>query len=227
MRQVLRSLWALLLPPRCGVCDTALPAVGSGVCGACWAQVVRNDGQRCASCDLPGESPCTRCRTAPPSYAGLRAPFVYGGPIASLVVRTKFSRREDLALVLGRLLAERAPAGAGLTAVVPVPLGRRRRRQRGFNQSAVLARTVAHELEVPLVHALRRLRETAPQSELPLHERESNVRRAFVAARPLSGEVLLVDDVVTSGHTIEAAARALREGGAASVRVLALARAVL
>jgi ComF family protein len=227
LRDTLASLVALLLPPRCAACDAALGTIASrGLCTRCAAQLPKNIGARCGRCDLPGADPCARCTAEPPPYASLRAPYLYGGPVAALVQRAKFSRREDVALVLGDLLAEEA-LPSGVKAIVPVPLGARRRRERGFNQSAVLARVVAERTGVALRHALRRPRETVPQSGLGLAERRTNVREAFTAPARLTGAVVLVDDVVTSGSTVEAATQALLAAGASAVHVLALARAPL
>jgi ComF family protein len=146
-----------------------------------------------------------------------------------MIAAAKFRGREELAAAAGRLLAADSEAGtlvAGVSAVVPVPLGRRRRRQRGYNQAAVIARALGRTHRRPVVYALRRTRETSPQSDLPLLSRAANVDGAFAPLRQVSGRVALVDDVVTSGQTACAAARALLEAGASDVVVLAVARAV-
>lgn len=249
------SLLDALFPPRCG-CRAALPLVTQppyGACNACLFAVERHDGLRCESCDVRlegsassvsatltrapaarhllahGPPLCRECRARPPPFARVRAPFVYGGVLAELIMAAKFSRREDLARALGRLLAADAEVCAlaqGATACVPVPLGRSRRATRGYNQSVVMARELGRRLDVPVCHALVRLRETRPQSELGRDARRENVAGAFGGRRGarLRGRVLLVDDVVTSGETARQASRALREVGAEEVIVLAAAR---
>ncbi len=225
------SLFDALLPPRCIACDAALPARRPiGVCKSCEELLTRNDGERCGICDLPGHAmTCPACRREAPPFTRLWAPFLYGGELAKLVAAAKFSFREDVAVALGHLLAV-ALADVDLgdaTAVVPVPLGRQRRRRRGFNQSTVLAGVLARQRHLPVLHALSRRRETRPQSDLPLAKRRDNVEQAFVARRQCAGQLLLVDDVVTSGETVRQAASALLDAGAAQVRVVALARTPL
>ena len=139
----------------------------------------------------------------------------------------KFRGREDIAWRLGDLLAEQSVARAALRNVdclVPVPLGARRRRQRGYNQSAILTRQLGKAVGLPVCHALVRCRNTRPQSDLSLALRGANVRDAFAATRRLPGRVALVDDVVTSGETVRQAAWALLRGRAQEVTVVALAR---
>jgi ComF family protein len=170
------------------------------------------------------------CSEQPPPFAALAAPYIYGGPLADAIALAKFHRREDVAAALGKLLAA-APQvrqfASQATCIVPVPLGARRRRSRGYNQSAILARALAASSCVPVVYGLRRVRETAPQSDLPLDARRANVDACFRAGRTFCGLCLLVDDVVTSGETVRQAALALLGRGAASVVVVALARTPL
>ncbi|MEP7307184.1 MAG: phosphoribosyltransferase family protein [Acidobacteriota bacterium] len=139
----------------------------------------------------------------------------------------KYDGRRSLAVPLGALMRDRgADVLAGAAYAVPVPLHRRRRRTRGFNQAADLAR----QLQVPVLRALRRSKPTAAQASLPAARRHQNVRDAFVAtrrARALRGAVVvLVDDVCTTGATLEACARVLKEAGAAEVRAITAARVV-
>ncbi len=156
------------------------------------------------------------------------AAFLYGGPLADAIVRFKYGGRSELAGVLGQLLAEAAlPLAGRVDCAMPMPLHPARLRERGFNQSALLARPVARALGVPLaVEGLRRVRPTVDQAGLARADREGNVRGAF-AARQLEGapRVLLIDDVRTTGATLASASHALLTAGASEVRALVLARA--
>jgi ComF family protein len=192
---------------------------------------------RCPGCDLDllvSESPfCPAClpllevaAQRPPGLAA--AAYVYAGPLADALRRFKYAGRTELAPALGALLAAAAAPYAGLVdRVMPLPLHASRLRERGFNQSALLARPVARALGVPLdVASLRRLRSTRDQASLPRAERAANVRGAFVVlGRPRPERVLLIDDVRTTGATLAAAAAALLDRGYREVRTLALARA--
>jgi ComF family protein len=185
---------------------------------------------------LPADTRCEECRRTPPPFEWVRAVGAYRDGLRAAVHALKFRGRVAVAAPLGALLAERGAALVGLTAadpapidaVVPVPLHPARLAERGFNQAELLAAPCARAWGRPLVTgALVRTRPTRPQTELDAAERGANVAGAFAVRRPaaLAGRrVLLVDDVLTTGATARAAARALREGGAAAVGVLVLAR---
>ena len=226
----LQSLKTVLLPPCCGVCRTALPQSPSyGLCAHCQELLLFNQGPSCPICALPGmtSEPCVRCQEKPLPISRLVAPFLYGGVLADAWSAVKFHQREGLAKALGRHLASFPgvrEAALCATCLVPVPLGRRRGRQRGFNQSALLARELSHHWQIPVSYALRRIVETQKQSDLSLLGRQANVSGVFVPRKNVRGKCLLVDDIVTSGETIRHAARALWVAGAEDVVVIALAR---
>lgn len=198
-------------------------AVGPRGCAACDAQLARS-AVFCASCALgldalePAPAPATS------------APFAFGGPLREAIHRLKFQDRPDLARPLGELLRAHVRADVGWAAhdlVVPVPLHPARLAERGYNQAALLARSVAQELGRPLcARGLRRVRGTRAQSTLDRDERHANLRGALAAegARVRGKAVLLVDDVVTTGSTLAACREALLAAGATQVRGLALAR---
>ena len=199
----------VLAPPRCPGCDGLLAAGRAAFCPACLPLIERaSESQR------------------PPSPAANA--FIYGGPLADAVLRLKYGRRTELAPGLGALLAEAALAYAGaIDRVLPLPLHRARLRERGFNQSTLLAQPVARALGVPLdTSSLVRVRPTHDQASLPRASRAENVRGAFAARRTLASQrVLLIDDVRTTGATLAAAAEALLAAGCTRVSTLALARA--
>jgi len=202
-QDALHALLEVLSPGGCAGCGLPLAAGERGFCGGCAL--------------LLEPSPQT-----PPAHVA--AAYAYGGPLAEAVLALKYAGRTELAAPLGRLLAQAAVPYAGkVDEVVPLPLHRGRLRERGFNQSALLARPVARALGVPLVtHRLRRVRPTPAQASLPREGRLANVRGAF-AARAGAPRVLLIDDVRTTGATLTAAAEALLDAGALRVYALALA----
>ncbi|HUF79325.1 MAG TPA: ComF family protein [Thermoanaerobaculia bacterium] len=179
---------------------------------------------------------CGDCRRQPPPFAALRAAWSYQGPLAAVIRGLKFRRLDYLGAHLARDLRELV-AEPGWSLVVPVPLHWRRRWLRGYNQAERIAHPLARLLGVPSAELLRRRRATRPQTDLAREERLTNPRGAFVlrsgrwspevalARRRLGGgRVLLIDDVVTTGATLRAAAEALRQAGAGEVVALAAAR---
>ena len=168
---------------------------------------------------------CPRCRRSHPQVERARAVGEYDGALRLIIQAIKYEGRRSLAIPLGRLMRTRgADLLEGADAVVPVPLHRSRLSERGFNQAADLA----GPLGVPLRDALRRIRRTPTQTGLPAAQRHRNVRNAFAvtrAGRSLAGAtVVLIDDVCTTGATLEACARTLREAGVREIRALTAAR---
>jgi ComF family protein len=169
---------------------------------------------------------CPRCRRTAHQVARSRAIGEYAGPLRAIVHALKYDGRRSLARPLASLLAQHgAGVLSGADAAVPVPLHRSRRRARGFNQAAEIARY----LPVPTANVLKRVRATVSQTDLPASQRHANVRQAFALRRraDVTGlVVVLVDDVSTTGATLESCARVLREAGARDVRALTAARVV-
>lgn len=220
-------------PQRCLVCDAATD--GAELCASCRTMLPRIDSG-CERCAVPlpgavaGTRSCGRCLTQPPSYDRARALYRYAAPVDRLVQGFKYRRRLDWGRVLGEAFAQYLHAvGARADAIVPVPLHRRRLRERGYNQSLELARPVGRLLDIPVwAHVARRVRPTPAQAGLSREERRRNVRSAFeVVQRTKIADkhVAIMDDVMTSGHTVDALARALKRAGAAEVSVWILARA--
>jgi ComF family protein len=170
---------------------------------------------------------CPRCRRHHRAVDCARAVGAYEGALRAVIHALKYQGRRSLARPLGRLMRDRgADVLDGAYAVVPVPLHRSRRRQRGFNQAADLAKHVG----LPALVALRRVRPTAAQAGVPAARRHGNVRDAFAATaacREARGKVVvLIDDVSTTGATLDACARALKRAGVSEARALTAARVV-
>lgn len=186
----------------------------------------------CRRCGAPtrGLEMCPSCWQTRRQTSGIRAPYYFEGTLRTMIHRLKYRHSRHLAEPLGSLLVrylETKPVGA-FDALVPVPLHPTRLRQRGYNQSLLLARVISDQITVPVIDdCLERVRDTPTQMSLPAQRRLINVHDAFRArGTQLAGaRVLLIDDVCTTGATLEACAAALRRGGAKDIWGLALARA--
>jgi ComF family protein len=222
----------LLAAPQCAVCRVEC---GDPVCTGCLTDFFDASVARCHACAgrLPATSlalhaalRCGRCLAAPPAFDQSIALGDYAPPLDGMVMALKSGGRLDLARVFGHLLAARAQDRLHLECIVAVPLAWARKRERGFNQSQEIARVVARRLSLPLRrHALVRLRAGPPQQSLPLQARRRNVRGVFALRGPLdAGSVGVVDDVLTTGATLDEVARVLKRGGAAQVVNLVIAR---
>ncbi len=169
---------------------------------------------------------CGRCQRRPPTFDRIRAPWLYASPLDTCIQELKFHGGLAAGRLLGQLLARQLQrVDIAVDHIVPMPLHRSRLRGRGFNQSMELAGPVARALDVELSPGmLLRHRQTAAQAELPLAARHGNVRDAFRAGEVVGLRIAVVDDVVTSGGTAEAAARTLKDAGASVVEVWAVCR---
>lgn len=209
-------LCAARLPARrylCADCDVALPWLGLA----------------CARCATPlhHAGVCGQCQARPPRHDTATAALRYAAPVAQWVQQLKFHRALAHARLMGELLARRLPALPAVDAIVPVPLHTGRLRMRGFNQALEIARPLAKRYDLPLVNdALLRTRATAAQTELPRARRRANVRKAFTARDMVKGlRIAVVDDVMTTGSTLDDAAAALKRAGASEVHAWVVARA--
>jgi ComF family protein len=234
-RQVADALLSALLAPPCAVCGRVLdePLVGA-VCRTCWLEVVLLRPPLCVSCGdaLPSwrvaaaaDGRCVRCRRGESLVTVGRSVGPYDGILRDIIHALKYDGRRSLAPTLASLMRQHgAEVLTGAAAAVPVPLHPRRERERGFNQ----ADDLAQGLGLPVLRALRRVRSTKPQVELPAAQRHRNVKDAFAPTSHITGQiVVLVDDVTTTGATLSACARVLRDAGAAEVRALTAARVVI
>ena len=221
-----QKLLRLVLPPRCVLCS-ARGTAGMDLCQPCRADLPWLDicCPRCAQ-PLPQPGLCGRCLSQPPAFAHTLIPLRYEAPVDRWVQGFKFHRQLSSGRLLSRLLLDtiRHAEYPLPQALIPVPSHHHRLRRRGYNQAAMVAHDLSHWLRLPVHHALRRVRATPPQAGLSEQQRRRNLRAAFAVQGPLPHRVALIDDVVTTGSTIRACARALRAAGAREVAVWALAR---
>jgi len=215
------------LPSACLLCGVRTEA--GAVCAACIADLPTAPDPCCPVCAAPLEVPapvCGACLARPPAFDATHALRRYAYPLDHLVHRLKFGRCLAAADFFARdLLADLRPDG---DVIVPVPLSRSRLRERGFNQALEIARPLSRALLLPLdATSLSRVRDTMPQSRLPWRARSANVRHCFACAGDFtSRHVIVVDDVMTSGSTLDALARVLKDHGASRVTNWVAARAV-
>ncbi len=230
----------LVFPALCPVCRATLgPGRRDPLCGACWDAIARIERPYCAVCGTPcatfgaatgdpDQTLCVPCAAERPAYDYARSAAMYAGALRDALHAFKFSGKRALARPLAELLLEQCAGAlpAGIAAVVPVPLSPDRERERGFNQARLLAERVARHLGARLEPRwLARTRATRPQSDLSAAERRLNVRDAFRASPAVARRhVLVVDDILTTGATVEECARALRAAGAGRIGVLTVAR---
>ena len=234
---VLDAVLSVVIAPACAACGEPLDHPTRGpVCESCWQSIHPLTPPICDGCGDPlpawrsisvPRACCPRCRRTRRFVDRARAIGAYDGALRSIVHALKYDGRRWLARPLGALMRARG-AGVleGAACAVPVPLHPSRRRQRGFNQAADLARHVG----LPVVEGLRRVHPTVAQTSLPAAQRHRNVRAAFAPTRSaavlVDATVVLVDDVSTTGATLEACARVLKAAGVREVRALTAARVV-
>ncbi len=240
-QRILDSVLNLFFPDQCIIC--ALPIArrqDCGICDSCWNKAIALQIRppRCSSCGLPFQSfsdnseyLCGDCILQMPPFSGARSFGYYTAELSKLIQEFKFHGRRNLVDLLAPLLAGTffdhwVPEDFDL--IVAVPLHQKRKRQRGYNQSELLARSLSRRIAIPCQQALMRIRSTLPQVGLTDSQRQENVRNAFRCHNPESisqRRILLIDDVMTTGATVASAAQALIDGGALRISVLTVARA--
>jgi ComF family protein len=239
-----REVLAFLLPLRCPGCDVFMPPQSTRrLCPACRASLRRLEAPVCQRCGIPiaaadGLLPvCVRCAKNPPEFGTARALFLYRTSadtqpdiLSSIIRRHKYGPNQALGAVLAELVDYPLPLDAHYDIIMPVPLHSRRLFWRGFNQSALLATVLKRKLKCRLdVTTLIRVIATNSQTAQDLESRRRNVHNAFAVRYPervRERQVLLVDDVMTTGATANECARVLREAGATGVDVMTIARAI-
>ena len=221
-----------LLPGCCLLCGK-LSGTQQDLCPACRSKLPFNE-HHCSTCaqplpsSIPAGSICGRCQTNPPTYDHCFAPFRYQNELTNLHHNFKFHHK----LAAGRLMAElmceqlAAPLIQRPQLLLPVPLHAKRLRERGFNQAQELARILSAQLSIPVdSHSLSRRCNTRAQSSLPKKERQKNIRNAFaLTAKIGSPHVAIIDDVMTTGLTVNEISRSLRASGVSEIEIWVFAR---
>jgi len=230
--QRLKDIQHYLFPGQCLLCLDTTPH-DQLICEHCIEELPRNDyGCRCCGKPMPvAVEKCGECQKSRPAFDFVRTLYRYQPPVDQLVQQLKYNGKLHLARLFGEKLREASAGWIRETEkpdlIVPVPLHRSRLRKRGFNQSIELARPTAKFIGVRLeIDSITRTRKTDPQTELSLAQRKQNIHGAFQAETSLKDlSVVIVDDVITSGHTVNELARTLKLAGAARVGVWGIARA--
>jgi ComF family protein len=232
-RTLLRELLDFALPPRCAGCGAIIDQVHS-FCADCWKGIEFLGDGGCSACGLPLEGTdagtCAVCLARPPRIARSRAAVSYSDLSRSLVLKLKYGRKVALARTMARYMAPLVRADSTDAILVPVPLHAARLWQRGFNQSALVAAELSKRTGLrSLPRLLRRTKRTPPLKGMSLLQRRKAVAGAFSIdpSAPVHGRtVVLVDDVLTTGSTANACARALIRAGAGRVELVTWARVV-
>lgn len=227
------GLLDLVYPPKCLVCDEMQPDY---LCADCIKQITLIEGRVCKDCGalLEDDKWCTECQSIDFAFKSARSVGVYDGVLKDAIHQFKYSGHRVLAPVFGTLMVgylhKHTDCLQNVDCIIPVPIHRSRLRQRGFNQSELLAEVISREFALPLVRgALVRTHATHPQVNLPNDKRHENMQNAFQAVQAdaiKSRSILLIDDVFTTGSTVDSAARSLRNAGAGEIHVLTLARSL-
>lgn len=234
LKRCLNTLQNVLFPVACVLCGK--PGEDEReLCAQCLADLPYNT-HACQRCGLPlplaaNGAVCGQCQQALPPYDRTFSLFQYAYPLDHLVQRLKFNAKLPLARLMGELMADHLQQGRYILPelLIPVPLHASRLRQRGFNQALELARPIAKRFDLPLDYqSCTRVRATATQSLLSAKQKRSNVKGAFSVVKPINvRHVAIIDDVMTTGHTLEELAKTLRTAGVAEIDVWVLARAAL
>jgi len=220
---------AALYPSRCPVCNNHSDSLSyAPICRDCWSGIERYRGPSCRICAVPLSSDCSfvcgDCLSRKPSFSSVLNFGLYSGTLREAIHLLKFNGVKRLVKPLGGFLHELTfPA---LDGIVPVPLSKSALRQRGFNQTLLLARVLARRLEIPLcMNALHKRKDTPAQIGLKAKERLANLKNAFEVVEPVAGkQLLLLDDVMTTGATVRECSKTLVKAGAKEVVVVTLAR---
>jgi len=231
LRRAGPGLLDLIFPPHCLLCDQA----GTLLCGDCCQDLPRVTPPICQLCGQPIAVPglCRSCRRTPLDLDGIHSVFLFEDGVRKVIHRFKYANRHSLTLILARLMADHWHSNTmSADLLVPVPLHPARQRERGYNQADLLAQALGDMISLPVVMTgFRRVRSTQSQTRLNAADRRENVQGAF-AYGPRRDNILsdrrvvVIDDVCTTGSTLEACSQALKDAGASTVWGFTLARAM-
>jgi ComF family protein len=240
LKDILTGIANVLFPCRCPLCNTTIhdrPA--QNICASCAARINPIRSPLCPACGVPfpaanaGDHLCGDCLLSPRAFTKARAVGRYEDVLLTAIHDFKYREKAALGKILGKMMADHDYPDFHIpsyTVIMPVPLHVSRLRERAFNQALILARAVAKKYDIPLdFTSLKRNLATRPQIALGKTERQSNVRGAFAVPEPekVKGKkIIVIDDVYTTGSTLNECARILVKGGAAEVAALTLARAI-
>jgi competence protein ComFC len=218
------------------VCARPLPWRGriASCCQHCWNALPRIEESKCRRCAVvrPGESgepfTCLDCHRRDEEPGWIDSWGHYRDGLERVLTAFKFERQDFLAAPLATLLAQLLERRGDIffDSLVPIPMSRKKLRERGYNQAELLAQALSRSIAIPMRHELVKYRDNQTQSHLPKKERQANVSAVFRARRVLDGErLLLVDDICTTAETLRACSRELRQAGAGEVCAITVARA--
>ncbi|MEA3545544.1 MAG: ComF family protein [Thermodesulfobacteriota bacterium] len=234
VRQLLWQLFKLFFPPACPLCSRTLPNDSPKIfCADCWSGFRPLSDAHCPLCALPftgisnSSHLCGRCIKQLPTYEKVYAVGLYETSLRRAIHQFKFNHKVSLDRSLGKLLEQAVDSNLHIDLVVPVPLHRKRLQQRNYNQALLLAREFARIRKVPVANdLLLKVNETNSQQGLSAKERVKNLQGAFTLQGAITGKtILLVDDVMTTGATVETCSQVLIAGGAVKIYVAVIGRA--
>jgi len=239
MPRLIRRTIRVVLPVYCSICGSPLTDDPTPhFCADCWRTITSMPSPRCSRCDRPFPSAiataysphhmCQPCLLHPPSYTRAWTLYPYTSPLRDAICLFKYRGKVSLASALGSLMAKQLPFFGHVDVIIPVPLHQDRLRQREFNQSLLLADQIGRVLGIPVSYTnLIRTTPSPPQTSLTKKSRLKNLRGAFALQYPneiMKKRVLLIDDVFTTGTTVNECAKSLRKAGSWDVLVLTLGR---
>lgn len=220
-----------LITSLCLICNADNTASTLAICSSCLHELPHNT-HTCQQCGLQikdsKSTHCGKCQHEPPAYNETTTPYIYDNAIKHLIIELKFKKKLINAHLLGTLLARSATHKPRPDFLLPVPLHRNRLRTRGFNQAMELCRVLSKELSIPiLTDIIEKTQETTPQSKLTAKQRKTNLRGSLILKKEVSAtRIAIVDDVITTGTTINEIAKLLRKSGTKNIQAWACARAL-
>ncbi len=231
MREIASEMLGFLYPPRCPLCDTLI-LPGERLCADCGGESWTLQGPVCMRCGKPMESGreeyCRDCARKQHAYRQGKAVFAYHDKVRQSMYRFKYANRREYAGFYAGEAARKYGgwiARCGVEVIVPVPMYAWKQRRRGYNQAEVFARALGRELDLPVdAGIVRRIRNTVPQKELNDRQRRKNLKNAFQLNKDVVkySQILLVDDIYTTGSTVDAVAETLLSGGATHIYCLCI-----